>query len=373
MNTINPDQQPNINSQPQTNLTPTTSSTSKKPCCKGIIWLGVSIILLALIGGGVWFFLNINKPQPISVQPNPIASTSATLDQTADWKTYTNTDFNFSVKYPDTIQINKAGEGGPANTYINIPNIQTNDSAEKTLIIFYYVTDETPEDKVNTLIEQNRLDTTTTVVKMSSEKYENNNIQGIKLISKFSNLTRYQIFLKHNKAMYQFVINASLNNDITTQAIVDQILSTFKFLDETTDTSSWKTYESSQLNYSFKYPSTYTIYSPTPDGKYESRLDISSNLNKSNLALSFVVSKQNYISLEETLKTFQYSSWDWKNKESKIIIINGQKTFWMIGEENDKKQELWLIEGKNYYFEFRTLDDYDSTIINSIINSFTSF
>lgn len=39
---------------------------------------------------------------------------------------------------------------------------------------------------------------------------------------------------------------------------MNQILTTFKFLDPTTDTSNWKTYKDSQLNIEFKYPNNLT-------------------------------------------------------------------------------------------------------------------
>ena len=101
----------------------------------------------------------------------------------------------------------------------------------------------------------------------------------------------------------------------------------------------WSTFNSSQFSYSFKYPKTYTVYSPTPDGKYEGNLNIVSDTGQINLTLTGTASKQTSISFEEKVKNFQY--WDWKNKKSKILTINKQRTFWMTGLENGKKQELY--------------------------------
>lgn len=137
------------------------------------------------------------------------------------------------------------------------------------------------------------------------------------------------------------------------------------------DTANWNSYKSSQFSYSFKYPPSWNVYSPSPDGNYEGNLNIVSNSGQNNLLLVETSSVEHSIPFDEKAKNYQY--WDWQNKKSKIININNQKTFWMTGIEDGKKQEVWLIEGKNHYFEFRTVLDYDSRVINSIINSFDSF
>lgn len=58
---------------------------------KGISLI-IAIILLAaiLIGGGAYFFKQQAKP----------ASKSTVVDATANWKTYTNTQYGFEIKYP---------------------------------------------------------------------------------------------------------------------------------------------------------------------------------------------------------------------------------------------------------------------------------
>jgi hypothetical protein len=89
------------------------SPSPKKPCCKPIIWFGIGVIITALIGGGVWFFLNMNNSQPISINPSPVASASAILDATAGWKTYTNSDYGFSFRYPQSLDSNIGGIAGP--------------------------------------------------------------------------------------------------------------------------------------------------------------------------------------------------------------------------------------------------------------------
>ena len=94
-------------------------------------WL--KIILFSLLGltfllgiayGGYWYFSNNSKSKmqssksedspetPATVQEEP---TSAIDEQTAGWKTYTNTKYGYSIKYPPNFE---AGEGGMASGFI---------------------------------------------------------------------------------------------------------------------------------------------------------------------------------------------------------------------------------------------------------------
>lgn len=64
------------------------------------------VIFLVLVGlGGTYLTLNSKpKPQPTAPKAAP-TPTSTTVDETASWKTYTNLDLGFSIKYPDFMNI----------------------------------------------------------------------------------------------------------------------------------------------------------------------------------------------------------------------------------------------------------------------------
>ncbi|MDO8639116.1 MAG: hypothetical protein Q7R43_06075 [Candidatus Daviesbacteria bacterium] len=79
----------------------------------------VGIVVVALAVGGYLLYQNQVKPVPI-VAPQPIAQTSTSPDETANWKTYTNTKYGYSIKYPNDWHIILPGKDGDKS--INIQN-----------------------------------------------------------------------------------------------------------------------------------------------------------------------------------------------------------------------------------------------------------
>lgn len=62
-----------------------------------VIPLILAILAILAIGGGVFVYQNKKVEAPAVVQ-----NTATTTDETKDWKTYTNTKYNFSFDYPKT-------------------------------------------------------------------------------------------------------------------------------------------------------------------------------------------------------------------------------------------------------------------------------
>lgn len=71
-------------------------------------WIAIGVLALIFIGGGSLVLSQQKSQEPEAVSTvKPIASSpSPTTDPTADWKTYTNTKYNYSVNYPSGIKIN---------------------------------------------------------------------------------------------------------------------------------------------------------------------------------------------------------------------------------------------------------------------------
>ena len=118
-------------------------------------WIWIAIVILVLIGVGIFCSYLLGQKQTVSVpvvQPvPPIITTAPTLTptisasptastspvSTVDWKTYTNSQYGFSVKYPKTWTINNnSTDGGSQKSLINIggPVAESNDS----LLFTYY-------------------------------------------------------------------------------------------------------------------------------------------------------------------------------------------------------------------------------------------
>jgi len=72
------------------------------------------VILGLLVAGGlVYAGMNIGKKQTPTVVVPPVIEPTPTPDPTADWKTYTNSEYGYSIKYPTsfTTQLLSAGAG----------------------------------------------------------------------------------------------------------------------------------------------------------------------------------------------------------------------------------------------------------------------
>ena len=80
---------------------------------KILIPVGIVIILGIFIAVGFWYFSNnpqstnsISRVNRITQVASPSATISAPKDPTADWKTYTNNEVKFTIKYPATWKFN---------------------------------------------------------------------------------------------------------------------------------------------------------------------------------------------------------------------------------------------------------------------------
>lgn len=153
----------------------------------------------------------------------PIATESSEIDPTADWKTYTNSKFNFSFKYPAEMsyiydQSDQYVEDGLSNAMILVQNFQgtkprteTNDDFQ----IVVYISNKSGAFN----LEDPQGDQTEVV------------INGVKAIKSFTT----QKWVSVPTVFFQSSPNkiaVQLSNPESTNKIwFDQILSTFKFLE----------------------------------------------------------------------------------------------------------------------------------------------
>lgn len=90
-----------------------------------LILILVGILVLAGIVGGAYFLGKSNKTEPVKVvstpqvtahptsQPTSVPQASASGDMT-NWKTYTNSKYNFSIQYPPTFIVEDRSTQSPA-------------------------------------------------------------------------------------------------------------------------------------------------------------------------------------------------------------------------------------------------------------------
>lgn len=94
------------------------------------VWVAVVILVALISGGGVWWWQTnkaasektalqsqitslqsqlSQKTTPTTATTTP-ATTTTTKDETADWKTYSNTTYNYSIKYPSDWSVLTRGD-----------------------------------------------------------------------------------------------------------------------------------------------------------------------------------------------------------------------------------------------------------------------
>ncbi len=84
---------------------PPTPKSNKK----SLILVGVAVLLVAGVVGGGYFLWSRSQNQTIQSSPTP--SAESTLDSTADWKTYTDDKRGFLLKYPTDFIISECKNG----------------------------------------------------------------------------------------------------------------------------------------------------------------------------------------------------------------------------------------------------------------------
>lgn len=182
---------------------------------KGLAPILIVILIAALIGGYL-LYQNQNKPTPQS-SPNPVTSNSA---ETANWKTYTNDRYGFSFKYPQDYTIKKLVEkvflieNKDKNSFelwvyenpnnLSLKDYESKNTGEKTGFgpFVYYPTAEP--------------------VKFQNFEayYTNEEIQCLSKCGSYIWITKDKIYK---------LTGSSINKPDQKQ-ILDQILSTFKFI-----------------------------------------------------------------------------------------------------------------------------------------------
>jgi len=197
--------------------------------------VGIILVFAILVVGGVWIYLGgANTTNPVEDNSIKVATSSSTKDETADWKTYTNTTIGYSVKLPKTwlttenLASNPSCSGDKTVDYF-APTKETfvicgSDKTSMVSIISQkgtYPTDKT--ELLNALkngtVENTKIDNNT-AVKVSGEYYIAEGATG----NNGAVSITYYVNHQGNYLTIWYVSKSDYKK------IFDQIVSTFKFL-----------------------------------------------------------------------------------------------------------------------------------------------
>jgi hypothetical protein len=215
---------------------------------KGISTLiGILIIVVAsvILFGGVFayqYFATKNNDQ-LQVQSqqqvtNQQTNNNQPTNQIAGWKTYTNTQYGFEIKYPDGWDNKIGGQGKMGEFSLLSLDINKNSSD--------FNLNRTPYVRLVVENENFRLGT------RDWKKFELGQIRGNISYS----ATVYEIVFVSSQGQNFYI---TTKNNPETDNITKQILSTFKFTTPIDQTAGWKTYTNTQYGYEIKYPKDWSI------------------------------------------------------------------------------------------------------------------
>lgn len=236
---------------------------------KILIELGVFIVVLILAGAvfGVYKYSQRQIPIEPTEGPTPTLVATPTPDPTADWETYTNTKYGFSIRYPKNYTSQEYGPSGPSSIQVQLK------STEAGIDINIFWLGESPAYNMSLTEWYNDLLTAempyTSYGAQSSPEYterkeiEVGGVKGIQLkqMEEYGGLA--DILLPIPNA----VVEIAIDDVVIETPEIQLILSTFKFLEEegTSPTptpitqnyprpSSWKTITISSLKISLCLP-----------------------------------------------------------------------------------------------------------------------
>jgi len=222
----------------------------------------ITFVILILLGfgayAGIWYW----QKQQVAQETAPTFTPGA--DLTADWKTYTNTQYGFEFKYPTNYFLttqgvlfnDKSSQVKELNSNVNWGDSQwlrlgislsdknsinwANDLAKRNLIYDFQPVGTDELEKINLVAGEK------SIISIHRDYPDDSRFV---VTAHFYDQNNEQIFIGLDD------IGPSLEESINNPKvrIFDQILSTFKFTDSV-DTSTWKTYTNTQYGFEFKYP-----------------------------------------------------------------------------------------------------------------------
>lgn len=246
-----------------------------------ILIIFVTVAIIGLIGGV--FFLSKQSSQSTLPPKNMPSSTTFSPDQTADWKTYENNEFKFSIKYPDHWEVSNitnepiwiAQNAANAGRLIPLKDFYRIKHQEDLKLIITFLNSKSLQPIVpkkgsgegwisGLRLEIKQRTKDKEIEQYTYDKYrpkylrEELKVNGIDVtkLSAFNErygLTISTALLERDGLL--FILSNDTPGIGEGHEFFDQILATFRFADQKqgTTTANWKTYTGSKYGYEIKH------------------------------------------------------------------------------------------------------------------------
>lgn len=262
---------------------------------KGFVPILIVILVAtaALLGGYLVYQKSTNKPTN-SPEPSPLSTKAPAKveDPTANWKIYTDPDFNFTFKYPESIFKYSVGKLKTVDT-LDFVLLTKPEEINSDLILHINASKNSPE--VEKVLRKNF-----DGVSVSDLEKEILNIDGVSGYYFYHNpispqglpeipaVFSYNLFFKRGGILYQIGHGSQIEENYLKERkeLFNQIISTLKFLNQnqTATISNWKTYDNRKHKYTIKYPPNWLLFTFYPENKLsrENYNDFHLKFSKSN-------------------------------------------------------------------------------------------
>jgi len=248
------------------------------------ILIGLGVFLGVLVLGGAVFGIYKyaqNQISPGEPTPTPLPPEVSTEegDPTADWETYTNAKYGYSIKYPKDWYTTEP-EGGPEKGRRIDFHPWRERSFDKVDYQISIIVNDVGYEKSLTAWLDEKIGSYPEEIKslITREKVTLDNFEGEKVLEELSQAGVYNIYTKKNSFVYNFMLAPYSPKELSellpeSLDYFNFILSTFKFLEEETPSptpstkiinyqviNGWTRYDNVSGSYSIQYdPTKYKI------------------------------------------------------------------------------------------------------------------
>ena len=242
-----------------------------KPKSKLPLLAALAALIVGAIGG-IFFIKRTPPSQPITSQSVISQTPTKVSESMADGKMYTNTLYKFEFSYSPVLSIEDKLSGPEKILLIsNTPNIidKTAEISNYFDILFRIIPINQTMDFTSWIKEQSIKEMPDgkkrSFITSEITPYKTQTLEGFSYVGTVESEIKYVVFKKED-LIYEFSLHGygtgSSYKFITNgEQIFDQILSTFRFLDQTpaVATSIWKTYTNTNDGFSIEYPNNWQI------------------------------------------------------------------------------------------------------------------
>ena len=231
--------------------TPDTAAPEKKSLFKSfktpkvnLKLILISLVVLALASTAGYFYLQNQKlKSQISATPTPLGSpepSAEAADPTADWKTYTNTKYGFSFKYPSELvrleenldnafkekySKDDSKEGSLEFMFDVSRYTAENSTPYNSLILSIFPTNQTAEEYAKEhKVSGGGFPSETKVTVSKTGEFET-----VQWFGSYKNYSTQYLSIKKEGRLYNFGITGTGYDQDDKKILLDQILSTFEF------------------------------------------------------------------------------------------------------------------------------------------------